>query len=140
MSINHLVRLAMPLAAALSIGITNRSHAQTSDPTQMSPQIAELLQGMSTGRGEKPGESEEEETDETPIPALLRMRGIILRNDQMGTACVELGEDRVVIPLDREKLGKIRFSIGGEKYELLDFQYYGLELRNLSTAETINVN
>ncbi len=140
MSIIHMIRLPMLLAVSLSLGVASGLHAQTSDPTQMSPQIAALLQGISATGSDKSAESTTQETAAPDAPAVLRMRGILLRSDHVGTACLALDEERVIVPLDREKLGKVRFSLGGEQYELIDFSRYGIELRNSSTAESIHVN
>lgn len=119
-----------------------RAANKPADPTQLSPQISKLLEGIAANNAKRveATDVEDDETREPEIPLVIRLRGLVMRSPQRGMAILVMGEERVVIPLDREKLANTQIAIGGQQYALVDFQPHGIQLRNVTTAETLQVN
>ena len=140
-------QLIVALAAwgALSI-LSVDVRGQSSDPTQMSPEIAELLNSLSSSQQKKAtaagelSEPDEDLEERIAEPQFIRLRGMVLRDGEREIAFLIAGEQRITLPLDRKQLSNTKFSIGSDQFELADFSPHALQIRNLTNLQTLHVN
>ena len=110
-----------------------------SDPTHISPQLKELLGGLTAGTADVPPAPAiaSEEPEVAPVIPHIRLQGLLIRDASSGVAILRCDDERVVVALDRARLPELRITIAGLVYSVVDFHTRGLELRSVRTGETI---
>ncbi len=143
---HNLLAEEVPQAAAAESGQESgqESAGQPADPTQISPQISELLEKLKLessptiapdGLNSAGGQSKKgAHTAVAPI----RLKGMILRDSEHGTAILEVAEGKYVrVPLQR---GNARtephpLSLDGQLFEIQSFNPVSLTLKNIESGQ-----
>lgn len=132
----------VPQAGAAESG--KESAGQPADPTQMSPQISELLEKLKPASSPNTapdglnaaGGQIKERAQSAVVP--IRLKGMILRDSEHGTAILEVAEGKYIrVPLQR---GNARtephpLSLDGQLFEIQSFNPVSLTLKNIESGQ-----
>jgi hypothetical protein len=117
---------------------------QPADPTQISPQISELLEKLqppssptTAPDGQNPAAASSKEEAQSEVAA-IRLRGMIMRDSEQGTAILEVGKGQYVhVPLQRgnARIEPHQLSLDGQLFEIESFNPTSLTLKNIKSGQ-----
>ncbi len=114
------------------------------DPTQLSPQITELLnqlQPPAVPAAEDSSKDADEKEKEEPF--LVRLKGIVMRDAEHGSALLAIDKDQYIrVPLKRANARDepYQLSLNGMNYEIESFSSSSLKLKNMNNGQVLIIN
>jgi len=126
-----------PQAGAAEIG--KESAGLPADPTQISPQISELLEKLKPASSPNiaPDAGQRIEGAQSAVVP-IRLKGIILRDSEHGTAILEVAEETYIrVPLQRgnARTEPHQLSLDGQLFEIQSFNPVSLTLKNIESGQ-----